>query len=62
MAAKKLLLILSLLLALVFTAVRAEVSSLGENEVSSDSSALEIELDQLKSKIQALGQSRALRF
>lgn len=69
MAAKKLL-ILSLLFALVWTSVRADLlAGDGETEVGgaagsdgSDSSALKIELDQLKSKIQALGQFRALRF
>lgn len=62
MAATKLLL-LSLFLALISTHVRADVSSAGgDNDADgvtrsdgSDSSALKIELDQLKSKIHALG-------
>lgn len=60
--------ILSIFLALIFTHIRADVSIEGElsdsgdetvkvvgSDGSADSSALKIELDQLKSKIQALG-------
>lgn len=48
---------LLLLLSLVFTVIRADVSVEGEVTVSDglDSSAVKIELDQLKSKIHFLG-------
>ena len=66
MAASKLV-IFSIFLALIFTHIRADVSIEGELSDSegekievirsdgSDSSALKIELEQLKSKIQTLG-------
>lgn len=62
MAASKLA-ILSIFLALIFSQIRADVSVQGEEDAplkpvrsdGPDSSALKIELDQLKSKIHTLG-------